>query len=525
MKFMIRLGLVVCLGWLLAFGSCAASGANPEQAQAADDDLAGDGSDDDAAADDDRDSQSATLDFATLPDTAEEYAPPPSDEIGVFVAAETGSDRNPGTMAAPKRTLRAAIRLARRVDKVVFIAAGTYPESITTAVSLFGGYRATDWARDIRAYRSIIAPRLPTGVTVAPTARVPEVILEGLEIHGADVRTFDPVQGETAISVALAVTGGNAVLAHNRIVGGTASDLSAGGLAWSIGLQGRDIESIQLIANEITGGAARGLSEARTWGIAIDGDGAQVTAIDNRVHYGAALSSGYFAKSSGVSLSGDTAETAALFVRNDIRVRNSVAHRTADDTVVLSTKGEVALTAVGNYFYAASAYGATLVDSAGPAVLIQNTLTLRADGMASATVFHRRASLVDNLFFLDAYMDSVFILLADGVFATRLVANNFYLNRPHGNFIFRGRQGIEDLSVLEDCHWRGCAEARRNRNDQPRLAAWEDFHLRDDSPCIDRGVDPAPWYDGPEIRRDLDGQRRPQGVGWDVGADEYRPEE
>ena len=41
-----------------------------------------------------------------------------------------------------------------------------------------------------------------------------------------------------------------------------------------------------------------------------------------------------------------------------------------------------------------------------------------------------------------------------------------------------------------------------------------DYHLNPDSPCIDAGMD-AGVYD------DFDGDTRPQGIGFDIGADEY----
>lgn len=40
------------------------------------------------------------------------------------------------------------------------------------------------------------------------------------------------------------------------------------------------------------------------------------------------------------------------------------------------------------------------------------------------------------------------------------------------------------------------------------------YHLTSDSPAVDRGVDAG-------VTRDMDGQPRPQGAGYDIGADEY----
>ena len=69
----------------------------------------------------------------------------------IFVSTR-GNDSNPGTMAMPKRTLAAAIAMARMATPVksVYAALGTYGESVTLApgVNLYGGYNDEDgWSR------------------------------------------------------------------------------------------------------------------------------------------------------------------------------------------------------------------------------------------------------------------------------------------------------------------------------------------------------------------------------------------
>jgi len=79
----------------------------------------------------------------------------PSDEVGVFVA-KTGNDANPGTMTQPKLTITAGVEAAKKAGKAAFVAEGTYEEIAHTEVSLYGGYEATGWTRDIDAHQTTI---------------------------------------------------------------------------------------------------------------------------------------------------------------------------------------------------------------------------------------------------------------------------------------------------------------------------------------------------------------------------------
>ena len=53
-----------------------------------------------------------------------------------------------------------------------------------------------------------------------------------------------------------------------------------------------------------------------------------------------------------------------------------------------------------------------------------------------------------------------------------------------------------------------------NVNVDPRFAGGEDYHLTEGSPCIDAGTDAG-------VLADMDGGLRPQGTGFDIGADEH----
>jgi hypothetical protein len=83
----------------------------------------------------------------------------------IFVAT-TGDDANPGTIEKPKRTIRAGIDAARSSGRDVYVASGSYPESVTIAsgVSLFGGYDAEKgWSRAKENETRIQSPK-PIGV-------------------------------------------------------------------------------------------------------------------------------------------------------------------------------------------------------------------------------------------------------------------------------------------------------------------------------------------------------------------------
>ncbi|MCZ7584888.1 MAG: hypothetical protein M5R36_17005 [Deltaproteobacteria bacterium] len=127
-----KAGIAAMVTLLLAAAlltACGGTGGDDDDAMVdSDDDTATDddsaeASDDDAAmGNDTSDADDDTADAETGP---YEFAPPPSDDIGVFVAT-TGDDANPGTMAAPKRTFDAGTAQAEGEGKAVFVAEGEY---------------------------------------------------------------------------------------------------------------------------------------------------------------------------------------------------------------------------------------------------------------------------------------------------------------------------------------------------------------------------------------------------------------
>ena len=80
---------------------------------------------------------------------------------------------------------------------------------------------------------------------------------------------------------------------------------------------------------------------------------------------------------------------------------------------------------------------------------------------------------------------------------------------------------IEDVNA---CGWDGCVEATGNIGDEPGLEnpGAGDYHLSAASECIDAGFDATDWFlYHALVTKDFEGDARPQGLLWDIGADEW----
>jgi hypothetical protein len=138
-----------------------------------------------------------------------ELAPPPSDEIGVFVSIN-GNDDNPGTMAEPKLTIQAGVTQAQTDDKVVFISEGTWSEKVRTPVSLYGGY-LEDWSRDAYSGTLIDLEFTLTDPTILTIEASDEPInIEGLSITSMNWYSLTLIRVESGAQVVIA--GGNYIV-------------------------------------------------------------------------------------------------------------------------------------------------------------------------------------------------------------------------------------------------------------------------------------------------------------------------
>ncbi len=174
---------------------------------------------------------------------------------GIFVA-KTGSDSNPGTVAAPFATIGKGIATAVTAKKsLVFVAAGAYAGNLEMAagVSIYGGYGKQFAVRDIKAFESVIvgvAPPAGDAITLhckdivgAPPALPTRV--DGATILGAAAQKY----GTSSYAVLSAGCDTRFSVQNCKIVAGNGADgllgaagvVGASGVAGGAGLGSKDI--------------------------------------------------------------------------------------------------------------------------------------------------------------------------------------------------------------------------------------------------------------------------------------------
>jgi hypothetical protein len=111
----------------------------------------------------------------------------------IYVDGTSGSDENPGSREAPKKSIRDAVELALALGapRSVHVAEGTYvvEEAIELheGISVYGGFAAGSWLRDLGG-RPTIVEAIGIEAAVLPDAGVTgDTLLDGLTIRAAAI--------------------------------------------------------------------------------------------------------------------------------------------------------------------------------------------------------------------------------------------------------------------------------------------------------------------------------------------------
>ncbi|NLH50434.1 MAG: hypothetical protein GX444_17790 [Myxococcales bacterium] len=489
---------------------------NNDDSQSGDDDsLPGDDDDDsgdDDSGDDDNDDSGDDDDDN---DDNDDETPP---DNAVYVDGASGDDANPGTADLPKQTFNAALTLANAEVRPIVIAEGVYEEesfSQVISTSVYGGYRASDWQRNITVHETILRPLWPLGWTMT-NPHESEIRLDGLTIIGPTAE-----ESGQAESIGISIQDGKIRLTRCRISGG---DVVAEYDAQSIGIMVYRSANVVFENNEIdTGEVSAQSGKAYTCGILFgsEGNAGEGVVRGNRINAGPATNETSTAWSAGVAYS--VWDFPLLMVNNDI-----VGGEADGGFASLSHGVEVyygdGMTLVNNRLAPGNCVGGSAnairtFDQVSTVTLIGNLLTTAASDLGGGAYLQGNAILINNIIY--AAEDDFTYALRTLYGTHTLVANDLKCGTTPCFLLWANAGPVLSIDGVNACGWEGCDLSTGNFAAEPEFDSAAYPHLLAGSPCIDAGVDPGTWYDGADAYLDMDGDARPQGAAFDVGPDEW----
>jgi hypothetical protein len=453
--------------------SCAKSAGDDDSAArddtATDDSIADDTVADDSIQDDSVDDTQCDDDVPS----PNELAPIPSDAVGVFVSVN-GDDANPGTMAAPLRTITAGINSAQAQQKSAFIAQGEYEETLYPTVSLFGGYEDACWTRSIDTYRTIIYGTETETYTIHVIDQETAIILEGLGVNGWFYPDENPNSGVDGVYIHQS----NAIINKNHIMG---SNGVCSGIALNIWSPEISEYSSLVMNNLIIGSSTNdGCEDAYVWGVEI------------------------------------SREALVIMINNIV-----IAHLTASGNGAASVEATGIWAMELSYLRASNNFIFGGFIPSGKSIGIECGLTEK--GFANYY-------LTNNIIYGAIGSTKSIGIDIVGVFVNGLANNNLIAANPL-NCAVQHEYGLLPLRICyPDFQF---LQGSNNFVADPGLVDLMagDYHLAAGSPAIDAGT--TPDYDASNplnsfltfdpVSLDFDGNPRPVGSTWDIGPYEWAP--
>jgi len=494
--------IIFCFALLTLVSSCDSDDNSSTSSEQGDDDQS---DDDDSAGDDDNDT--GDDDDTIFPDDDDDDDDDdvpvdpdhPSTEVGVFVAVD-GNDDAPGTMEQPVASITRGLTLAADAGKVVFVAQGLYREAVYTTVSLYGGYRTTDWQRDPQQFVTHIKPTTNSALVVDGAARGQPVTVDGFNIVGAvdDLHVYGVV-----------IEHGPAILSANTIACRSISHDSYADEVKSYGVYVQDGAQVTITGNDISGGPIRYTGvEVLPYGFQAAGIYVQEAGdlrIENNIvnaKSSACESLGAYMRSGAPLITGNSFQGGTGYVSRGLLLADVA------DAVIINNEivSGIGMDSAGMFV-------------SGEALLINNTVQSNIAQEACAMSLAGDFSVINNVIKPAAGTERIGICLDEDT-QIDLLNNDILAPGFTDAYLVIGDENVRNIAAVNDCVWTGCRQAADNLADDPALLSLFDRHLSEFSPCIDAGIDPSPWYDGPAIFLDYDGDTRPQGDAWDIGMDE-----
>lgn len=247
-------------------------------------------------------------------------------QTGVYyVNGSSSTSVQSGNRSTPYKLIQDAISAASAYRNsnpssfaTVRVAAGTYTENIVLkpGISLYGGYNATDWSRNVGTNTTTITAQLSIAVYVGSdidSASTANTVMDGFTINGGSSASFQ--------NFGVYFSGGSPTISNNTISGGsstgnktcgvaiysgsnpvlTANSISGGSGTFAYGVQ--LVAATYTLANQtISSGSGTGGNAA--YAVEVSGTSGTTTVSGNTININATTSPGY-----GISAVGTGAVT------------------------------------------------------------------------------------------------------------------------------------------------------------------------------------------------------------------------
>jgi parallel beta-helix repeat protein len=369
------------------------------------------------------------------------------------------------------------------------------------SITLRGGYTTTNWTTADPLTHPTTLDAQGEGRVIYISGPC-EPTVEGFDVTGGDATGLGGTPNGGDAGGGLLVSAADAVISNNRVFGNAAAE-GGGVYLRSSGGMLRD----NVVSTNTHGGIALFSGDALLHANAVQGNGgggvflyvSESTVDDNLIASNAGRGLSLFG--SGATISGnivvDNADRGFDLTGSDAALKGNVISSNANGGLSFYRSDAVLINNIVAGNQMDTARGALDIVASSPR-LVHNTIAHNTGG------------------------DGVGVYVGDfaGTYATALLTNTILVSHTVGISVPTGNTAALDATLWHgngtDWAGGGTINTVRDRGGWPAFVdpIGGNFHIGPDSAALDQGVAAG-------VMTDVDGHQRPQGGGYDIGADEY----